>query len=157
MYYIFVTSSTTEKIEKAVKKAGGKFKKRTNYANYEFTRTDYETGMLLLENEFNLSDFFEIFGAEVDDYTNGTKENLYDFLDHVDEIVKDLEFNKKHSYVGFTLEQISFRKYLKVVYDNRIDLLRKPIDINSSFDSNEYVIYDERRSRLRYIVLVTNH
>jgi hypothetical protein len=121
--YLNFTSSTTEKIEIAIKKAGGKFNRR----NYQFNRIDYEKGCRLLEKtDYELSDFFEIFDAVKIESVD--KQHLYNFLDQVEEIVKDLEFARKHSYLGSNLEQISFRKYLKVVYDDRIEILTKPLE-----------------------------
>jgi hypothetical protein len=126
--YLNFTSSTTEKIEKAIKKAGGKFVIRNAY---QFTRADYEKGYSILEkDDYGVSDFFKIFGAEM--VEKAEKDSLYEFLDQVEEIVKDLEFARKHSYLGSNLEQISFRKYLKIVYDDRIELLKKPLDHISS-------------------------
>jgi len=128
--YLNFTSSTSEKIEKAIAKAGGKFNQFNK--NYQFTRIQYEKAYQLLDNlnnnlNDNLHDFFQIFDAiKIENVED--KQNLYDFLDQVEEIVKDLEFARKHSYIGTNLEQISFKKYLKVVYDDRIDILKKPLD-----------------------------
>ncbi len=120
--FLNFTSSSVEKLEKAIKIAGGKFK---NHLHHHPTRDQLEKAGKYLEKH-NFHDFFDILGAE---YIEKSEiDNLYEFLDQIEEIVKDLEFARKHSYLGSNLEQISFKKYLNVIYDDRIDILKKPLD-----------------------------
>jgi len=121
--FLNFTSSSIEKLQTAILKAGGKF----DGQNFHFTREQLEKGYQILEKEHQeRSLFFEIFDATFVEYSDIS--NLYEFLDQIEEIVKDLEFVRKHSYLGENVEQMSFRKYLKVVYDNRIEILKRPLE-----------------------------
>ena len=120
--FLSFTSSSEEKLERAIDKAGGKFNSRDHY----FTREQLEKGSKLLDECIDMSEFFQVFDAVYVAPSELT--DLYDFLGQVEEVIKDVEFAKKHGYLGSNLEQVSFRKYLKVVYDRRIDILKKPLE-----------------------------
>lgn len=122
--YLNFTTSNSEKLEKAIEKAGGQFISK----KYQFTRSDYDLGLQILEQEnYDISVFFQIFKAKPFD-KNVDKTYLYEFLEEVEQLINDLEFARKHNYLSSNLEEIYLNKYLKVVYDERIEIIRKPIE-----------------------------
>lgn len=154
--FLNFTSSSVEKLENTIKKAGGRFENRTDY---KFTREQYEKGLNILETNGDINQFFQVFGAVF--LNKVDSEDIYQFLEQVDEIIKDLEFTRKHSYLGQSIEQISFSKYLKVVYDDRIEILRKPLEhlngikihgiwevVNSGKDLSDGVVFKSESSYL---------
>ncbi len=120
-------SDYIKKLNDLMKKAGGKFVENIKNNNF-FTKQNYEKGLKLLELE-KIDDFFKLFGA-VSTVSNSEIEiiYMYEFLDQISEILENIEFAKKHNYIGSDLERICFIKYLKVLHDDRIHILKKPFD-----------------------------
>lgn len=134
--FLNYTSISIEKLEKSIDKAGGKF----IHTDYIFTRERYQKAQKILEepkplNKQNLMDFFAVFDAIYTDKNIDLIDlpEIYEFLDQIEEVLKDYEFAKKHTYTGFSMQEISFKKYLKVVYDDRIELLKTPLEIASPY------------------------